>query len=395
MERREFVKNTGLLSTSLLLNSSVFASVSGSVIRGKLKIAVIGCGIRGIQLIDTIQSIEGIELAAVCDVLPFRLDYALKKVDQDTIGYRDYRELLNVKKIDAVVIATPFYTHEAIALSAIDFGKHVYCEMTTTKGISGSRTIVEKLQDSKLIFQAGYQYRSSLLYKHIVEMINSGEIGNVISFDCRWYGKDNWVLPVANPSLERSVNWKMYREYSGGMTSEWSSHQIDFVNWVLGENPKKIVGLGGLDFHKNSKREIYDNTHLLFEYSNGVKASFKCLFGDIPGNYEIKVIGSKGAISIDASSAWIKFYNNNDSASFPSDSTKINKESQQKGKQLRFLHFDADTRAMLDFKESIDEKIQPCSNAISAGHTAIAVQLSLDAMYTGATQYWKESHNLN
>ena len=111
---------------------------------------------------------------------------------------------------------------------------------------------------------------------------------------------------VPEPSLERAINWRMYREFSGGLTAELSSHQIDFIHWVLDENPKKIMGVGGIDYWKDG-RETYDNTHLLFEYPSGVKAKFTCLTSNALGDYQIRVHGSKGTIQLDYTKAWIYY----------------------------------------------------------------------------------------
>ena len=72
-------------------------------------------------------------------------------------------------------------------------------------------------------------------------MINSNEIGKVSYFECQWNRNGNWRRPVSDPSLERLINWRMYKEYSGGLVAELCSHQIDFVNWALNDNPSKIL----------------------------------------------------------------------------------------------------------------------------------------------------------
>lgn len=399
MKRREFVKKGSVLSAGFLFGGTVLASeFSNNFMKRNIRLAIIGSGSRGVGLIPVVKSVEGIDLVALCDVLEFRLVNGLAKTDGTVKGYSDYREILKNKKIDAVLIATPFYTHEKIAMDAIEAGKHVYCEKTTAKGIDGIKSLAKKLEDSKLIFQTGHQYHSSRLYQKVVEIIKSKEIGEISSFECQWYRKGDWRKPVPKPSLERSINWRMYREYSGGLTAELSSHQIDFVNWVLAENPKKIMGTGGIDFYHDG-RETYDNTHLLFEYPSGVKASFKCLTGNIPGGYEIKVIGRKGIITIGPNSAWIKYYSKTQKPSIGlldgvSGATKSYGSGIDKGQKLNISHMEPTKQALFDFKEAIANNTQPISNIYTGGHTAIAVQMSLDAMYTGTTQYWKEEYNL-
>jgi len=277
MKRRDFIEKSGLLSTGVLAGTSgLWAANNNFSANDKINIGVIGTGSRGGGMIPFINQIDGLNVTACCDVIPFRLDEGLSKTDTKTKGYTAYQSLLDNKDIDAVLIATPLNTHSKIAIDALEAGKHVYCEKTMAKGLSGIDALVNKVNASDVIFQTGHQYHSSRLYTHVVELIKKGEIGKVTSFECQWNRNGDWRRNVPDPSLERAINWRMYREYSGGLTAELSSHQIDFVNWVLGENPNKIMGTGGVDYWKDG-RETYDNTHLIYEYPSGVKATFRCL----------------------------------------------------------------------------------------------------------------------
>ena len=229
----------------------------------------------------------------------------------------------------------------------------------------------------------------------MVALIKNGDIGEISSFECQWNRNGNWRRPVPDPSLERAINWRMYREYSGGMAAELCSHQIDFIYWVLGENPKKIMGMGGIDFWKDG-RETFDNIHLLYEYPSGVKAKFTCLTNNALGGYQIKVHGSKGTILLDYTKAWIyyekgfkKEIGNVDGVS----GATVNTHLQGKGFPIEVSHLDPSKQALVDFRDAILENKQPISNVYTGANTAIAVQLSLDAMYNENIQYWKEEYN--
>ena len=93
-----------------------------------INIGVIGTGDRGGGLIPIINDIKGLHVAACADILPFRLEAALSKTDQKADGYKDYRQILDNRDIDAVLIATPFNLHAKVAMDAMDAGKHFYCE---------------------------------------------------------------------------------------------------------------------------------------------------------------------------------------------------------------------------------------------------------------------------
>ncbi len=392
MKRREFVIKSGLISTGILAGTSVSASIKNSLVKNNtINIGVIGTGDRGSGLIPFLNDIEGVNVAACCDVLPFRLANGLKMADGKAAAFKDYRNLLDKKDIDAVLIATPFSTHAKIAEDAMDANKHVYCEKTMAKGLDNIKALVDSVEKSKNIFQTGHQYHSSRLYTQVVEMIKSGEIGEVSLFECQWNRNGNWRRPVPDKSLERAINWRMYKAYSGGLVAELCSHQIDFVHWVLGENPKQIMGVGGIDYWKDG-RETYDNVNLIYEYPNGVKAKFTCLTSNSLGDYQIKVHGSKGTILLDYTKAWIyyekgfeKKLGNVDGVS----GATLNSYLQGKGFEIAISHMDPSKQALVDFRDSILNNTQPISNVNTGANTAKAVQLSLDAMYKKQIQYWE------
>ena len=395
MKRRDFIKKGGLLSAGIMASTYSISSM-GHIIgaNNQINVGVIGTGSRGSGLIPILNGIEGVEVTACCDILPFRLEEGLKRSGSKAKAYTDYRALLEDKDIDAVIVTTPFNTHSAIAIDAIEAGKHVYSEKTMAKGFKGINALVEKVSKSNIIFQTGHQYHSSRLYNHAVKLIEQGEIGEVISFECQWNRQGDWRRPVPDPSLERAINWRMYREYSGGMAAELSSHQIDFVNWVLKENPKQIMGVGGIDYWKDG-RETFDNIHLLFEYPSGVKAKFTCLTTNAFGDYQIKVLGSKGAIQLDYDKAWISYEKGFEKELGDVDGVSgatMNHNNLQ-GAAINISHIDPTKQALVDFKDSIINHTTPISNVYTGAHTAVAVQMSLDAMINNEIVYWDDKHN--
>ncbi len=394
MNRRKFVKKTSIASIGALsaLNATEFFALNKDVDAKAINIGVIGTGGRGQGLIPVINAIEGLEITAICDILPFRLEAAQKVTGPSAKAYSNYLDLLNDPKVDAVLISTPFSTHAKIAIDAIEKKKHIYCEKTLAKGIKEIDGLVAKVAEADLIFQTGHQYHSSRLYKYVVDLIHKDAIGKVRSFECRWYRQGDWRKPVPEPKYERAINWRMYREYSGGMTAELSSHQIDFVNWVLGENPAKIMGTGGINFWEDG-RETYDNTHLIFEYPSGVKAQFKCLTSLIPGGYQVKVIGDKGIITIGTTKAWIKYYKQKKEKKYEnvdgvSGATAAGEYIPELGKALKVEHLEPSKQALVDFKNSIIHNKQPISNIYTGADTAKAVHLAIEAMISGEVKHW-------
>jgi len=391
LKRRTFIKKSGIATAGILTTNSVFGNLSHlkSSSSDSVNIGVIGTGQRGTGLTSIINKIDGLRVVAAADVIPFRLQNGLKKANSNPKGYGNYKALLENKDVDAVIIATSFNTHSKIAIDAIDAGKHIFCEKTLAKGYHGIQQLINKTKESKTIFQTGHQYHSSRLYTYVFDLIRQGKVGNISAFECQWNRHGNWRRKVPNPSLEKAINWRMYREFSGGLTAELCSHQIDFVNWVLGETPEQVMGVGGIDYWKDG-RETYDNVHLTYSYANGVKAKFSCVTSNAKDGYQIKVLGDKGTIIIDTKNAW--FYpegkKNKVMGEVDGVSSATAKWDEAKGYNINIEHLEPSKQALLDFKNAIIDNKTPLSNITSGAKTAVCVQMALDAMYDNKIVKW-------
>ncbi|UXX79819.1 Gfo/Idh/MocA family oxidoreductase [Reichenbachiella carrageenanivorans] len=396
MKRRDFVIKGSLATAGLATSTYAAANIIGmGGANSKVNIGVIGTGSRGRGLIPNINSIENFNVVACADILPFRLDEGLSKVEgQKAKGYSDYRKLLDDKNVDAVLISTPFSTHASIAMDAIDAGKHVYCEKTMAKGYEGIKSLVDKVNNSNKIFQTGHQYHSSRLYTHVVDLIKNGKVGKIQAFECQWNRNGNWRRSVPSPELERIINWRMYREYSGGLVAELCSHQLDFANWVLDATPNKVAGFGSVDYWKDG-RETYDNIHLIYDYPDGVKAKFTCLTANSKDDYQIKVLGDKGTIILGYAKAWFypegKFNKKIGDLDGVSGATVSWDEG--KGIPIKVEHIEPSKQALIDFKNSIVNNDSPVSNLATGAKAAICVQMGLDAMYDQKIVEWDPSFN--
>jgi len=401
MDRRKFLIQSGAVSAALITSTSVLGHIGNKFNSKKINIGIIGTGQRGSGLIPFINEIENLNVYACCDVIPFRLEEGLKRTNKTAKGYSNYKDLLNNKAIDAVLIATPFNTHSQIAIDAIEAGKHVYCEKTLAKGYEGIYALVDRVKTSKVIFQTGHQYHSSRLYTHVIKLIKDGKVGNISAFECQWNRHGDWRRKVPDPSLEKAINWRMYREYSGGLVAELCSHQIDFVNTILNENPLQVMGTGGIDYWKDG-RETYDNIHLIYNYPNGVEAKFTCLTTNAKEGYQIKVIGDKGTLIITTNSA--KFYPEGkrhkktettnqevdgvSGATWQSDDVAYHEP-------INVSHKDPSKQALLDFRDCILDGKEPISNIITGAKAAICVQMGLDAMYNNEIVKWRSEFDMH
>ena len=381
MKRRDFIVKGSLASSAALYAPTVLGYGTFSA-NETINIGVIGTGDRGGGLIPFINQIPNMRVVACCDIIPFRLSSGLSKVEGKAKGYSDYKKMLEDKDVDAVLVATPFSTHSKIAIDALKAGKHVYGEKTMAKGYEEIAELVSAADESNSIFQTGHQYHSSRLYSHVVDEIKNGKIGKITAFECQWNRNGNWRRPVPDPKWERMINWRMYREFSGGLLAELCSHQLDFANWVMGAMPEKVMGIGGIDYWKDG-RETYDNIHLIYSYPEGVRASFTCLTSNAMGDYKVKVMGDKGTYILDYAKAW--FY---PEGSYEKKIGEVDGVSgatlnwdQVRGIPLQFDHEDPSKQALIDFRDNIVNNTLPVSNAKTGAMAATCVQMGLDAMY--------------
>ncbi|HUP12917.1 MAG TPA: Gfo/Idh/MocA family oxidoreductase, partial [Niastella sp.] len=254
MSRRHFIKQSGLLAGGLLLSNQWVQAFSDTV--EKINIGIIGCGDRGTGIMKMLGDLQDrFTVTAICDVLDFRLESAKKAIPSVNLkAYKDYRQVLDDKSIQAVVIATTLSEHYRIAKDALLAGKHIYLEKAMTYSIDQALDLVKisKARPAQIV-QIGHQYRSTPLYFKVKEMIDKGYLGKVTQIDSRWDRNWNWRRPVPAGYTDKQVNWRMYKEYSGGLPAELLSHQMDFVNWAFNTHPDEVLGTGGIDFYKDGR----------------------------------------------------------------------------------------------------------------------------------------------
>ncbi len=389
--RRSFLKSGLFAGTGLLVGADYLYGREIHFGQDKVRIGIIGTGSRGTGLAHLINQIYGLEVVACADVIPFRLEEGVLQ-SKGAKGYSHYEALLDNKTVDAVIIATPFSLHDEMAIAALEAGKHVYCEKTMAKGITEIQAVLDKSLEKQSVFQTGHQYHSSPLYQRARQIINEGYLGDITAFECQWNRNGDWRRPVPDPKWERLINWRMYKEYSGGLIAELMSHQIDFINWVTGSHPEKIVGFGGIDHWKDG-RETYDNVHLLYEYPSGLNARFTCTTTNGYEDYQIKVLGSEGTMILNYTTGVIyreqKAIKEMDIVDGVSGATQKVWQSGA-GVPIDAHAEDPTVDALKQFYDAITRGENIASNIFTGAETAKCVQISLDALYEGKIKFWKD-----
>src|SRR5216684_2859294 len=304
--RRHFVKTAG--AAAAVASAPAIQRVKAA--NDQIQYGFIGTGSRGQYLLEHINQTDRGRCVAVCDVYEPNLKKGVEKAASNPKTFKDYRELLSQKDVDCVYIATPLFMHFPVTRDALLAGKHVFCEKSLVfrpEEVHALRQL--SAEHSKQVLQVGLQRRYSKYYQTARQMIEKGILGKVTNVKAQWhrntFSRDPWNKPVPPGMTDKTKNWRKYREFSGGLTAELGSHQIDVADWMFGVRPEMVVGIGGHDYVHDG-RDIYDNIQLIFKYPQGQKLMYSSistnshlsLFGGSRTEFGELIMGTEGTIEI-------------------------------------------------------------------------------------------------
>ncbi len=330
--RRQFLKQSGAAAaaiTALSPASGVFAAGSD-----KIRVGLIGCGSRGMgAAMNCVLSTPGVEITALGDVFPDRVEATLKRLKDNNAGKewscsRDWKNADQVKAtpetcfdgpdaykkvlaadVDLVILAGPPGFRPLHLKAAIDAGKHVFMEKPVAVDPVGIRAVIaasEAAGRKKLGIVAGTQRRHQASYLEVMKRIRDGAIGEVIAGEAYWNGgcvrhygfyherKPGWT------DLEYVLrNWYFYSWLSGDHIVEQHVHNLDVVNWAMGTPPAEALAIGGRQWRVEPQYgNIYDHFGVRYTYPNGAIAVSLCR--QIDGTQPLvgeKLHGTKGKAS--------------------------------------------------------------------------------------------------
>lgn len=240
----------------------------------KLRVGIIGCGNRSRAHISAINHYEGMEVAALCDILPEMMEEKKKLVQGGNPRlYTDYEEMVRQEDLHAVAIATPNTVHQGPAVGALEAGKHVLCEKPLTLDVSGAKAIIETADRNRKVLQVGTQSRHSPAYARLAQLIREGLVGRPLYAWIHSFRAD-WRKLDPDPEVDARINWRMKREEGGDVTYEMGIHTIDLFNWFLDSEPVEITCMGGVHNEKLEKRDSWDHTALAVRYANGALVTY-------------------------------------------------------------------------------------------------------------------------
>jgi predicted dehydrogenase len=304
MTRRTAVKVAGAAAVA----APFIGKVRGA--NNQVQFGMIGTGSRGTYLLKHLAKIDNGRCVALCDLRQEGLDLGVKTIGTNPKTFKDYRELLAQKDVEAVFVTTPLYLHFPITKDALQSGKHVFCEKSMVhrpEEVSALRTLAH--QHSKQTLQVGLQRRYSRFYEAVKDMIDKKVLGDVKHIHCQWHrnmiNKPSNLWTMKPGGKNHWANWRLYRDFSGGIVAELTSHQVDVADWMFGSTPEFVMGLGGLDTLTDG-RDVYDNVQLIYKYSGGRKMTYSSvstnshlpLFNSTRSEMGEMIMGTDGTIHI-------------------------------------------------------------------------------------------------
>ncbi len=323
--RRSFLGTS--LAASAALTTIVPAHVLGregsTAPSERIHLGVIGIGPRCTYDLKAMLPMEDIRCIAIADVQEKRRDAGKKLVDEhygngDLKLYRDFRELLDRKDIDAVLIATGDRWHAAASMLAAKAGKDVYSEKPCGITIGACQELSETITKEKRIFQAGTQRRSVPNFQKAVELVHTGKLGKLKTMHASVYVPtlDNTWLPAQPAPSREVIDWNMWlgpaawrpfnQQYcdgkwrgqwdfdSGARLLDWGAHTIDLCQWANQADDSMPI-----DYEPNEQ-------NIVCRYANGVQLVIDFLktpFGDRSPHYvtrlgtcPVRFIGEEGSV---------------------------------------------------------------------------------------------------
>ncbi|MGH9677675.1 MAG: Gfo/Idh/MocA family protein, partial [Candidatus Acidiferrum sp.] len=255
---------------------------------------------------DALNTKMGAFYVAGCDVDRRHLDRAVammrKDGSPDAKGFKDYRELLNNKDIQAVTIATPDHWHALVAAEALRQGKDVYCEKPLTLTIAEGQYLVKLAKETGRIFQVGSQQRSDRRFRLACELVRNGRIGKIKKVETR-IGSAPTSPPIPTAPIPEGLDWnfwlgpapkadyveltkdkntytrchyefRWWYDYSGGKMTDWGAHHNDIAQWGLGKDgsgPIAVEATGSPAVTANNRYNCHENFEVKYTYPGAIK----------------------------------------------------------------------------------------------------------------------------
>ncbi len=411
--RRNFLKGSVIVGMPFILPSHIWAAKTKP--NDRPGIGFIGMGKQSRHLMSTFLH-QDVEVKVVCDVDTTRREDAKKKVndfytDKPEKGAAacesciDFRDVLARKDIDMVCIATPDHWHTIQCVAALRAGKDIYCEKPLTHNIHEAITMLKEVDANKRVLQTGSMQRSSKEFRVACELVRNGCIGKVQRVECSfgdpgipydlkeepmepgldwnmWLGPAQKVVynSILSPRglHENYPKWRTYREFGGGMVTDWGAHHLDIAQWGLGMDDSGPVEI-------RPPEKAGDKRGATLVYANGVIVTHVNGFGVHFFGTEGEVQVNRGKFTFTRNGEQIsKFTKREDGSSCGAQVAKAEKAFLKDAKTRLYVN----KGHIPDFLDCVRSRQKPITSEQVGAHSAICCHLLNQSYYHQANILW-------
>ncbi len=382
--RRAFLKKSSAAAVALtIIPRHVLGGKGYYPPSEKINIGFIGTGKLANGYFKNFTKLPEAQVIAACDVYSAKLEYFKSQVDafyaeeksnpgsNACVTYSEYRDLIANKDIDAVIVATPDHWHAIQSIEAMKAGKDVYCEKPLAHTIFEGRSMVKAAEMYGSVVQTGSMQRSWEKFRQACELVRNGYLGEIskvivnvgdpaiaynlpsepVPEDMDW---DRWCGPgpvnpfntILSPSLKIKLwpQWRRFREYGGGILSDWGAHMFDIAQWGLG-----MDRTGPVQFIPPKDPDAKRGLKMI--YANGVEM----IHEDFDRGWGVRFIGSEGSLDV--------------SRKFIDSKPEIIAETEIKTTDRRLYHSENHYQ---DWIDAIKKRTKPIAD-VETGHRSASV----------------------
>jgi predicted dehydrogenase len=328
--RRKFLKNTAIATTGIGLVPAFSGAIAGCAPSDRINVGLIGCNGMGFADLSEFLKHPEVECLALCDVDESVLQKRAADVQKIRGAapanlYKDWRNLIDNKDIDLVIVGTPDHWHCLQMVSACEAGKDVYCEKPIGRTIEECNLMVKAAKRYKSVVQVGQWQRSDPHWLEAVDFIKSGKLGKIRLVRVYSYQGWNNTIPVLpdepvpagvdydmwlGPAPSRPFNrnrfhftFRWFWDYAGGLMTDWGVHLLDFALYGMGVTaPKSIMSMGGKYGYPTDAAETPDSLQTIYQF-DGFNVMWDHATGINDGGYGrsavLGFVGENGTLVVD------------------------------------------------------------------------------------------------
>lgn len=402
--RREFLSATATTAAAGMLASAAVESARGFQASDAIHVGCIGTGGRCRRLMESLRTIPGVKITAVCDVWDERLELGKKLAEPSAFTTKKYEEILARKEIDAVLIGTPDHWHVPITVDACAALKDVYVEKPLTHEVSEGQRVIDAQNEHQRIVQVGTQQRSMPHIQKAYEIVRSGQLGEIHKVHLTWNRNapraqktvsnidpktvdwKRWLGSAKQQPFDeyRLAQWRWFWDFGGGIFTDLMVHFLDVVHWYLDlDQPSTAVSIGD-HYMAKGVWETPDTVQTLMTYPDKqVQVYFEGTFSNARNGAMAEFMGSEATLYLDRGRYEV----------IPERKSKLKASELIIGDGPRGADFyaqpDGELLHLTNWIDCVRSRKKPRCPAEAGVRSAAAAHLANQALRSGQTAKWE------